>query len=249
MRLCPRKTTTDNTVEVLRTYLTCERKYIFILLMFTAGMMGAYTYNLRGEVFCNAQTVNFVLMAMALGKGKWSDAAYYLIPITAYIGGGFVSELLPAHINKQEMIRWETLLVGFEVIVLFTIGFIPLSMNPHVAQVMINFIASMQYNTFRQTETMPVATTFCTNHCRLVGIGIANYAKNKNTETLRKGGFSALMILVFVCGAALLTAFCALLEEKAIWMAVIPLVTVFFFLARADFTFEHDRLTETPLGH
>ncbi len=212
-------------------------------------MMGAYTYNLRGEVFCNAQTVNFVLMAMALGKGEWSEAAYYLIPITAYIGGGFVSELLPVYINKRKLIRWETLLVGLEVIVLFLIGFIPLSVNPHVVQVMINFIASMQYNTFRQAETMPVSTTFCTNHCRMIGTGIANYAKNKDAETLRKGGFSASMILVFVCGAALITAFCALLEEKTIWMALIPLITVFFFLARADFTFEHDRLTETPLGH
>ncbi len=73
-------------------------------------------------------------MAVALRKGRWSEAAYYLIPITAYIGGGFVSELLPVHINKRKMVRWETLLVGFEVIVLFTIGFIPLSVNPRVVQ-------------------------------------------------------------------------------------------------------------------
>ena len=46
-------------------YLTCEKYYIFELLIFAAGMMGAYTFNLRGGVFCNAQTANVVLMALA----------------------------------------------------------------------------------------------------------------------------------------------------------------------------------------
>ncbi len=107
----------------------------------------------------------------------------------------------------------------------------------------------MQYNTFRQTETMPMSTTFCTNHCRLIGNDLTNYANKKDPEMLRKGGFSALMILAFVFGAVLLTALCTLLEEQVIWMALIPYTIVFFFLARADFTYEHDRLTETPLGH
>ena len=48
-------------------FLACERKEVFLLLMFGAGMMGAYTFILRGGVFCNAQTANFVMMAVALG--------------------------------------------------------------------------------------------------------------------------------------------------------------------------------------
>ena len=69
-------------------YLTCEKYYIFELLIFAAGMMGAYTFNLRGGVFCNAQTANVVLMALAFGKGEIANGVYYLIPISAYIGGG-----------------------------------------------------------------------------------------------------------------------------------------------------------------
>ena len=41
----------DNEKQI---YLTCEKYYIFELLIFAAGMMGAYTFNLRGGVFCNA---------------------------------------------------------------------------------------------------------------------------------------------------------------------------------------------------
>lgn len=49
-------------------YLECERRYTFWLLIFVAGWYGAYTFFLRGGVFCNAQTANVVLFAMCSGK-------------------------------------------------------------------------------------------------------------------------------------------------------------------------------------
>ena len=48
-------------------YLACERRRVCWLLMLTGGIFGAFTYILRGGVFCNAQTGNFLLLAMALG--------------------------------------------------------------------------------------------------------------------------------------------------------------------------------------
>ena len=41
-------------------YLTCEHVSVFYLLMLNSGIMGAYTYVVRGGVFCNAQTANFL---------------------------------------------------------------------------------------------------------------------------------------------------------------------------------------------
>ena len=100
-------------------YLTCEKYYIFELLIFAAGMMGSYTYNLRGGVFCNAQTANVVLMALAFGHGEWQKGLYYLIPISAYFAGTMVSEALPSGIRHQHFLRWDTWLIGFEILVLF----------------------------------------------------------------------------------------------------------------------------------
>ena len=65
-------------------YLECERRWTFWLLIFVAGWYGAYTFFLRGGVFCNAQTANVVLFAMALGRQQWLSAAYLLLPIGAY---------------------------------------------------------------------------------------------------------------------------------------------------------------------
>lgn len=59
-------------------FLECEKKWVFLLLMMSGGFMGAFTYTIRGNVFCNAQTGNMVLMGIALGDANWLEAAYLL---------------------------------------------------------------------------------------------------------------------------------------------------------------------------
>ena len=90
-------------------HLVCERKSVFALLTVSAGMMGAYTFNLRGGVFCNAQTANVVLMAMAIGQGNWLEGGYYLLPISAYLAGAFLSEILPSPVRRFGFLRWDTM--------------------------------------------------------------------------------------------------------------------------------------------
>ena len=50
-------------------YLECEKRRVFVLMILVGGYLGAFTYSIRGGVFCNAQTGNFVLLAMALCTG------------------------------------------------------------------------------------------------------------------------------------------------------------------------------------
>ncbi|MCD8354782.1 MAG: DUF1275 domain-containing protein [Clostridiales bacterium] len=230
-------------------YLACERKGVFLLLMTSAGMMGAYTYNLRGGVFCNAQTANVVLMGMALGKGQWREGLYFLIPITAYISGAFVSEFFPSPVKKMGLFRWDTYLIGAEMLVLLLVGFIPLTVTDRVVQVIINFICSMQYNTFRQAEGVPMATTFCTNHIRQMGISLAKYARHRDRSALGRGLMHLRMVGCFLAGGIVLTALCDLLQAKAIWLAILPLLVNFLILAHADLFQEHELLEEKPAGH
>ena len=230
-------------------YLVCERRSVFALLTLSAGMMGAYTFNLRGGVFCNAQTANVVLMAIAFGKGNWSGGAYYLIPITAYLAGAFLSELLPSPVRRLGFLRWDTYLVAFEVAVLFLIGFIPLSWPHHVVQVLVNFIASMQYNTFRQAEGIPVATTFCTNQLRQVGIGFAKMVRKGDREALSRALFFLGMLGCFFAGGVASTVCCWLFSAKAIWLNLIPLGIVLVRLIRADLFEEKELLSQKPSGH
>ena len=110
--------------------LECEKIWIFALLIAAGGYLGAFTYSLRGGVFCNAQTANVVLLSMALGNGQWSRALYYLIPISAYILGAVISELLPNRVKRLHFLRWDTMLVGIELItVLLLTCYVPTRNN------------------------------------------------------------------------------------------------------------------------
>ena len=104
----------ENNIEE---YLTCERRHVFFVLMGVAGFFGAFTYSIRGGIFCNAQTAHFVLFAMALGNAQWKHALYFLIPMSAYFLGAVISEALPGSIKKLQFIRWDTLFIMIEMIV------------------------------------------------------------------------------------------------------------------------------------
>ena len=232
-------------------YLTCEKYYIFELLTVAAGMMGLYTYNLRGEVFCNAQTGNLVKMTAAIGRGEISRALYYLIPFTAYILGTVLSEILPEKVRRTKFIRWDTLLVGIEIVVLFLIGFMPFTWPDQIAQVVINFLCAMQFNTFRQAEGVPMATTFLTNHVRQVGVSIARIIRHHEQEAEARSKIAkhVKIILAFMFGGAVVTALSSYLQEKTIWLAVIPLSACFAVMLESDLVYERAMLDITPHGH
>ena len=144
-------------------FLECERWRCFLLLITVGGFFGAYTFSVKGGIFCNAQTANIVLFGMALGNMDWSRAAYLLIPISSYFIGTMVSEYLALKIKKYRKLRWDTILIGIEIITVIILGLLPSSVPDQVFQVTINFICAMQFNTFRQAEKVGMATTFVTN--------------------------------------------------------------------------------------
>ncbi len=231
-------------------YLECEKWWIFALLMMVGGFYGAYTYSIRGGVFCNAQTANFVLMAMAAGQGKWQQACYYLIPMSAYLLGAIVSEAVPKPIKRKHIIRWDTLLILIEIIAVIALGFLPEDTPFQVSQITINFICSMQYNTFRQAQGVPMATTFCTNHLRQTGVAIVKAVKTRGEPAhIKRLGEHAGMLVVFVLGAVCSTILCGRWAGRAIWGALLPLSIVFVDLLYADLKKEHAYIEQTPHGH
>ena len=215
-------------------YLTCERNWVYFTLIAVAGFWGAYTYLLRGNVFCNAQTGNVVLMGLALGSAEWAKAGYYLVPISAYILGAFVSELML-----------------IEMIAVLGLGFLPETAPVQICQVVINFVASMQYNTFRQAEGVPVATTFATNHIRQIGVGLAKELRHRHSADKshrRKLARHCGMLFFFILGAVTGTVFCHLLVGRAIWLTMIPLGIIFLTLLHADRTTEKELVEQKPAG-
>ena len=69
-------TGSNEVLDPQQVYLQCERRHIYALLMCAGGYMGAFTYLLRGGVFCNAQTANFVLMSIGLNEPILRDKGF-----------------------------------------------------------------------------------------------------------------------------------------------------------------------------
>lgn len=230
--------------------LECERWWIFLLMICTAGFYGGYTFSCRGGIFCNAQTANFVLFGLSVGNADWKNAFYYLIPMISYLGGTMLSEFLPKKVNKNKIIRWDTAFVGFEMFVVLILGFIPESAPVQICHIMINFTCAMQYNTFRAAEKIPMSTTFCSAHTRSVGIYLTKWLKNRNESVyLKTCLFHAGMIGTFILGAIFATITCRYADTKAIWFAEILLLIVFADLLHADLTKEKGMLDKVPKGH
>ena len=66
---------------------TSETFLLSAILAVSGGFQDAYTYNVRGEVFSNAQTGNVVLMSQHFLMGDWYKALHYLFPIVAFAFG------------------------------------------------------------------------------------------------------------------------------------------------------------------
>ncbi len=215
-------------------YLEREKNWIYWALIFVSGFYGAYTVMLKGGVFCNAQTANFVLFSISLGKGEWFKALYYLIPMSAYFLGAVVSEILPDTFKEKFIVSWDTALILFEMVLILVIGALPDSVPHQISQVTINFICSMQYNTFRQAEGVPMATTFCTNHLRQTGVAVAHCLKHCDDAAKTQVIIHIRMLLFFVLGAGVSALVCRYVGGKTIWLTVIPLGVVFIDLLNAD---------------
>ena len=168
------------------------------------------------------------------------------------------------------------MLVGVEIITLFLIGLMPFTWPDQIAQVVINFLCAMQFNTFRQAEGVPMATTFLTNHVRQVGISLARIIHNQEKEAhvqaelehhigmklakinhnhepereaREKMSKHMKIILAFFAGGVIVTALSSYLQERTIWLAIIPLSACFAVMLKSDLVYERAMLDLKPHGH
>lgn len=230
-------------------FLECERWWILAALMYVGGFFGGFTYTVRGGIFCNAQTANFVLLAMSVGNGDWPMVRYLVIPITAYFLGAVVSEYAASSIKRLGLIRWDTLLIFIEITVVVILGFIPDSAPFQISQVAVNVICSMQYNTFRQADGIPMATTFCTNHVRQVGVFFTKGVRHRESAHFKRMLFHAGMLALFTLGGVTSTVTCKYFGGRGVWFALIPLGLILIDLLYADLKTEKGEMSRKPKGH
>ena len=130
------------------------------------------------------------------------------------------------------------------------LALMPPNWPDQVCQVTLNFACAMQFNTYRQVEGVPAATTFVTNHIRQIGSNLAKLARHPEDDALRRRVRTHGSLLgFFLVGAVTSTVMCRLFSYASLLGALVPLGVVLAGLVRADLFLERGKLDAVPHGH
>ena len=208
---------------------TSETFLLSAILAISGGFQDAYTYNVREEVFSNAQTGNVVLMSQHFLMGDWRSALHYLFPILAFAFGVLVAEQIGHKYKFAKKIHWRQIIVVMEMILLFVAGFIPAKYNM-IATMLVSFSCSMQVQTFRKVNGYGYASTMCIGNLRSGTESLSVYLREHHKGALKKAMHYYGIIVIFALGAGI-GGICSLhWGMKAIWVSSVLLLLTFFMM-------------------
>lgn len=197
---------------------TSETFLLSAILALSGGFQDAYTYNVRNEVFSNAQTGNVVLMSQHLMMGEWMKGLSYLFPILSFALGVLVAERIGHRYKKAKRIHWRQIVVAIEIIILFVVGFIPHRYDM-IATMLVSFSCSMQVQSFRKVNGYGYASTMCIGNLRSGTDALSVFVRTGNKASLRKAGYYFGIILFFAIGAGIGGNLSMLFGIHTIWIS------------------------------
>ena len=205
-----------------------RRSAAFVLsaiLAMSGGFQDAYTYNVRKEVFSNAQTGNIVLMSQHIMMGELMKGLSYLFPVVAFALGVLVAERIGHRYKGAKRIHWRQIIVAIEIVILFAVGFIP-ERYDMLATMLVSFSCSMQVQAFRKVNGYGYASTMCIGNLRSGTESLSIYLREKQHGALKKAAHYYGIIFIFAIGAGI-GGICSLhIGIRAIWISSILLAIV-----------------------
>ena len=199
-------------------------------LALSGGFQDAYTYNVRDEVFSNAQTGNVVLMSQSLMSGEWMTMLHYLIPVIAFTLGVLVTEQIQYRYKYAKRIHWRQTILLIEVLILFIVGFIPEEYNI-AATVLVSFTCAMQVQGFRKVGGYAYASTMCIGNLRSGVDALSVYMRERKLDQLRKCGHYFAIIFMFALGAGVGGVLSVTYGISVIWICCILLMFSYFLMS------------------
>lgn len=204
---------------------TSETFVLSAILAMSGGFQDAYTYNVRKEVFSNAQTGNIVLMSQHIMMGELMKGLSYLFPVVAFALGVLVAERIGHRYKGAKRIHWRQIIVAIEIVVLLAVGFIP-ERYDMLATMLVSFSCSMQVQAFRKVNGYGYASTMCIGNLRSGTESLSIYLREKQHGALKKAAHYYGVIFIFAIGAGI-GGICSLhIGIRAIWISSILLAIV-----------------------
>lgn len=216
----------------MKRYQTSETLPVGLLLALAGGILDAYSYLNRGQVFATAETGNLVLLGIHFSMGNWSQALHYLLPVLAYTAGVLVTELLRRRLGEEGgWLHWRQYLLLVECAVIGAVAFLPHSLDP-LANLLISFASAVQVDSFRKFNGCGCATTMCTGNLRSGTEHLFFWLSHRERDAMSKVRLYYGLILSFVVGAVISGLLSPLFHARTVLAAMLPLLIAFGMMFR-----------------
>lgn len=202
------------------------------LLSISGGLQDSYTYNVRDQVFANAQTGNIVLLGQNLMLGNWEIALRYLMPLIAFAGGVYMAEVIHSRFHSRGIaMHWRHAVLLVEIVLLMGVCWMPQSWNLP-ANMLVSFVCAMQVEAFRELEGSSYATTMCIGNLRSAMENLYYWRRTGEDIRRHKAATYLIVIVFFLIGAATGGVLSPVLEEMTILLCCPPLLLAFLLMLR-----------------
>lgn len=206
-----------------------ETMRLGVILALSGGLMDAYSYLFRGQVFANAQTGNILLCSVALSQRDWPTAWYYFFPVAAFGAGILISTLLRHRFRGRPWLHWRQMGVLAEILILALVAFLPQSANL-LANSLISLACGYQVEAFRKIHGNAIATTMCIGNLRSGLHALSEYCFTRKGAEAKKAITYFGVIGAFALGAILGDLAIGWWGSYAIWGSSLLLAVAFLWM-------------------
>ena len=134
---------------------TAESIELAIFLALSGGLMDAYSYLVRDQVFANAQTGNLLLLGVHVASGNFSYISHYAMPVIAFALGIAFIHFISLHWVSSR-VSWHTIAVAIEIALLLGVGCIPAGQSL-LANSLTSLACGIQVQAFRRLHGFPLS--------------------------------------------------------------------------------------------
>lgn len=214
--------------------LTPESVVLGVLMALVGGFLDAYTFVSRDGVFANAQTGNFVLLGVEMAQGKFEQAFLHIPPILAFILGAAVAETFKLWQGKRLFQAPGRAVLLLEMVLLLIVGFLPVEIPNMFITIVIAFVASIQFSTFRKLSKWNFNTTTVTGNLLTTTKAAYSAIFIHDQEGADQAIRFIIVLFSFLLGALVGAISTSNFEAKAIWIAagILAIVIVLFTTSR-----------------
>ena len=207
------------------------------LLALAGGMLDAYSYLNRGEVFATAETGNIVLLGIHLARRDWEGALHYLLPVLAFTLGILAAEWVRRRFDGERglaRMHWRLPLLLAECGAVVLVSFLPPGGMDSLANIILSFTSALQVESFRNIRGYGCVTTMCTGNLRSASENLFHWLVRRDPQALPKLRLYFGLIGCFVLGAVLSSLLTPLLAQRTALAACLPVSAVVLLLARGQ---------------